>query len=145
MPTQKRPISGRAIVCSIAIAMVYCLSVLAMQPVLGQSLAFRMEPNQEPEGKPNNEQPAPQPAQPDRKEAKAVALTGTIVKTGSDFVLRDPSGTVYRLDAPEKVQPFEGKSVKVTGKLEADNNLVHVKSIEEITALSTIGLANTAL
>jgi hypothetical protein len=59
---------------------------------------------------------------------------GTIVKDGSDFVLRASTGDVYRLDMPSKAQPFEGKAVKVTGKLEETAKLIHVDNIEEATA-----------
>jgi len=48
--------------------------------------------------------------------------------------LKDASGTVYRLDAPEKAGPFEGKAVKVTGKLEASTNLLHIDAIEAVAA-----------
>jgi hypothetical protein len=63
-----------------------------------------------------------------------VVVTGTIVKSGSNLVLRDMSGDVYQLDAQDKAQPYEGKSVKVSGKLEADSKLIHVESIEELYA-----------
>lgn len=55
-----------------------------------------------------------------------------IVKSGSYFVLRDSSGAVYQLDAQEKAQPDEGKSVKITGKLEAEAKFLHVETIEEL-------------
>jgi hypothetical protein len=63
---------------------------------------------------------------------KPVTLTGTVVKNGADFYLKDSGGTLYQLDSPEKVQPHEGKSVKVSGKLEANTNLVHVETIDAI-------------
>jgi hypothetical protein len=72
--------------------------------------------------------------QPDQQAAKTVVVTGTIVKSGSSVVLRDSNGTVYQLDAPEKAEPFVGKSVKVTGKLDATASLLHVESIEAINA-----------
>jgi hypothetical protein len=46
-----------------------------------------------------------------------VVVTGTIVRNGGDYVLHHSSGTVFRLEAPEKAQPFEGKPDRVTGKL----------------------------
>jgi hypothetical protein len=76
----------------------------------------------------------PDTPQPDQPATKAVVVTGTIVKSGSSFVLRDSSGAVYQLDAQEKAQPYEGKSVKVTGKLEAESKLLHVDTIEELNA-----------
>ena len=66
--------------------------------------------------------------------AKTAVYTGTIVKQGSGFLLRAPSGTVYRLDDPSKAQPFAGMPVKVTGKLDQAVKLIHVEKIEEIRA-----------
>jgi len=74
----------------------------------------------------------PDQAVPDEKAGKAVVYTGTIVKDGSDFVLRDESGTVYRLDAPSKARPYEGKSVEVAGRVQKDAKLIHVEQIRAI-------------
>jgi hypothetical protein len=71
-------------------------------------------------------------SQPDQPATKAMVVTGMIVKSGSYFVLRDSSGAVYQLDAQEKAQPDEGKSVKITGKLEAEAKFLHVETIEEL-------------
>jgi hypothetical protein len=76
----------------------------------------------------------PNAKQSEQSASKAAVFTGTIVKNGSDFLLKDASGKIYTLDTPEKAQPFEGKTVKVTGKLEADANMLHVETIEEVTA-----------
>jgi hypothetical protein len=86
-------------------------------------------------------QPQQNPSQPDQSKAKeqALVVTGTIVKNGSDFVLKDDKGTIYRLDAQDKAAPFENKSVKVTGKLEQADNanqtaMLHVDAIEAMVA-----------
>lgn len=63
---------------------------------------------------------------------KPVTLTGTVVKNGADYYLRDTGGTLYQLDASDKAQPLVGKPVKVSGKLEANTNLVHVETIDAI-------------
>ena len=62
--------------------------------------------------------------------AQSSSYTGTIVKAGDDYVLRDSSGTVYKLDDSSKAKSFEGKQVKVTGKLDTDSKTIHVESIE---------------
>jgi len=72
--------------------------------------------------------------QPDQRGTKSTIFTGTIVKDGSDFILRDPSGAIFHLDDPSKAQPFAGKSVKIVGKLEATSKLIHVENIKEINA-----------
>jgi uncharacterized protein DUF5818 len=86
-------------------------------------------------------QPQQNPPQQDQSKAKqqALVVTGTIVKNGSDFVLKDDKGTVYRLDAQDKAGQFENKSVKVTGKLEPSESanqiaMLHVDAIEAMTA-----------
>jgi Protein of unknown function (DUF5818) len=88
-------------------------------------------------------QPQQNPSAPDQSQSKAkpqaLVVTGTIVKNGSDFVLKDEKGTIYRLDAQDKVAQFENKSVKVTGKLEQADNanqiaMLHVDAIEAMAA-----------
>jgi uncharacterized protein YdeI (BOF family) len=54
------------------------------------------------------------------------------MRNGEQFLLRESSGQIYRLDDPQHVQPFEGKTVKVTGKLDTDAKLIHVERIEPL-------------
>ncbi len=68
--------------------------------------------------------------QADQGQAKAITFTGIIVKNGDNYVLRDSSGALYRLDDPHRAKPFEGKPVKVTGKLGRQANVIHVENIE---------------
>lgn len=96
---------------------------MALQTTPGQSGCAIFQESQMPDT-----QQSGQPA------SKALVFSGTIIKSGSDFLLKDASGKVYILDAPEKAEPFEGKSVKVTGILDADAKLLHVEVIEELTA-----------
>jgi Protein of unknown function (DUF5818) len=84
---------------------------------------------QEPQSNPTQKPDAP--GNGAQAENSAV-FTGTIIKNGSDFVLRDESGTVYTLDARSKAQQYAGKPVKVTGRLEDNARRIHVESIEEI-------------
>ncbi len=76
----------------------------------------------------------PDTKQPDQSTSKSAVFTGTIVKSGSTFLLKDAAGKVYMLDAPDKAEPFEGKNVKITGRLEPNATLLHVDAIEELTA-----------
>jgi hypothetical protein len=64
--------------------------------------------------------PAIAPPAPD--SSKSSTFTGTIVKDGEQYVLRDSSGGVYKLDGSSRAQSFEGKTVKVTGCLDTDTN-----------------------
>ncbi len=133
---QTRLVAAKGLLYSMTIALVTLVSATALVLTPGQAMALVLqEPQQHPQPKPD--QPKPDTQQPDTQQPvnKAVVVTGTIVKSGSDFVLKDPSGTVYRLDAPEKAEPFEGKSVKVTGQLDAANaTLIHVDAIEPMSA-----------
>jgi hypothetical protein len=81
---------------------------------------------QEPQAQP------PQQAQQD--PAKSQTFTGTIVRDGQQFSLRDGSGAMFKLDDSTKAQPFEGKQVKVTGRLDTDAKLIHVDAIEGVAA-----------
>ena len=74
-------------------------------------------------------QPAPMPDQT-QDQAKSASWTGTIVKDGDGYSLKDSSGSTFRLDDASKAQQFEGKAVKVTGQLDEQAKMIHVESIE---------------
>ncbi len=68
-----------------------------------------------------------------RAQPEAETFMGTILKNGEQFVLSDSATkTRYMLDDPRKARPFEGKAVKVTGKLDLARNLIHVETIQDI-------------
>jgi len=89
--------------------------------------ATRMPVIQEPQTPPALAAPAPD-------SSKSTTFTGTIVKDGEQYVLRDSSGSVYKLDDSSRAQNFEGKSVKVTGRLDVDSKLIHVDTIEALVS-----------
>jgi hypothetical protein len=72
--------------------------------------------------------PQDQPQQTQPQQSKT--FTGTVLKSGEQFVLRDTAGQVYKLDNQDSAKPYEGKSVKVTGQLDEQAMLIHVESIE---------------
>jgi|SRR5579863_3621075 len=84
------------------------------------------------------QEPQAPPAQtaPDQNQttnpdtAKSTTFTGTVVKDGEQYVLRDSSGSVYKLDDSSRAQAFEGKTVKVTGRLDSNSKMIHVDSIQ---------------
>ncbi len=79
------------------------------------------------------EQAQPQPQQqqqPDQGQAKASTFTGTVVKNGDQYMLRDSSGQIFGLDDSDKAKPFEGKTVKVTGQLDEQAKVIHVQDIQ---------------
>jgi uncharacterized protein YdeI (BOF family) len=96
-------------------------------PFAGVGSAFAQDQAQ-PQQQPNQAQPS-QP-QPDQSQAQTATFTGTVVKNGDQYALRDSSGAVYNLDDAERAKPFEGKTVKVTGQLDEQAKVIHVESIE---------------
>ncbi len=110
-----------------AITVMLGYAAQALQAAPARSAAFYVQ-------EPTPAQPAPGQAMPDQGTAKSTVFMGTIVKDGSEFVLRVSSGDVYKLDAPSRAQQFEGKTVKITGKLEETAQLIHVENIEEASA-----------
>ena len=120
---------GLGLVCALALAFMPAVSALALPNPSARALAPALQQQQ----KPNAQPPDPSQTEP-QAEPKTVTISGTIVKTGSDYVLKDTSGAIYRLDTPDKAEPFEGKPVKVTGKLDVNAHLLHVDSIEAIAA-----------
>ncbi|MGA9586106.1 MAG: DUF5818 domain-containing protein [Terracidiphilus sp.] len=73
-------------------------------------------------------------AMPNPDSSKTATFTGTVVKDGEQYVLRDSSGSVYKLDDASRAQAFEGKTVKVTGRLDADSKMIHVDSIQALAS-----------
>jgi uncharacterized protein YdeI (BOF family) len=73
-----------------------------------------------------------QPAQQDDMQAQQPKpFNGTIVKEKGKLVLKDSTTSMsYQLDDQDKAKEFEGKQVKVTGKLDVNANLIHVENIE---------------
>jgi hypothetical protein len=122
--------TAKGVLTLMVLAVVSATSARAMQPT-----ALVQDAAQQQQTAP------PDPSQADQSKDKqqALVVTGTIVKNGSDFVLKDEKGIVYRLDAQDKAAPFENKTVKVTGKLEqpASGNqiaMLHVDAIEALAA-----------
>lgn len=96
------------------------------------SSATPMPVIQEPQTPPSQTQP--DQAVPNQDQSKTTTFTGTIVKDGEQYVLRDSSGGVYKLDDSSRAQAFEGKTVKVTGRLDADSKMIHVDSIQAMAS-----------
>jgi hypothetical protein len=62
--------------------------------------------------------------------APTVTFSGTVVRTGPCFALRETAGILYPLDSTGRAWPFEGEDVRVTGKLDLDTRLLYVDAIE---------------
>ena len=100
-------------------------------------------PQQTPAQSPDNTQqpPAPQapPQTPDQAQApnsKEVAtpsatdsqvFTGTVVKQSDKYVLQDDAGHTYDVDHQDDVKKFDGKRVRIQGKLDPTGKMILVK------------------
>jgi len=83
---------------------------------------------------PANAQDQANPPQQQKDQAKSKTFTGTIVRSGEEFLLRDSAGLMYKLDDSEHAKQFEGKPVKVTGQLDQQAMVIHVEAIEGANA-----------
>ena len=69
-----------------------------------------------------------------RPECTNSSITLAGAAEPEQWVLRDSSGSVYKLDDSSRAQAFEGKTVKVTGRLDADSKMIHVDSIQALAS-----------
>ena len=109
------------------------LSLIAITVMLGYAgHALQLVPRDYVEAYAQDRQPAASTTQQTGPEAGQLALfAGTIVQNGSSFLLRGPSGAVYRLDDSTRAHRFAGLAVKVTGKLDSTLKVIRVEKIEE--------------
>jgi hypothetical protein len=78
-----------------------------------------------------SQQQAQQQGQNDMQTQDAKPFNGTIVKEKGKLILKDTAANVsYQLDDQDRAKQFEGKQVRVVGKLDMNTNLIHVESIE---------------
>jgi uncharacterized protein YdeI (BOF family) len=112
--------------CALLLASVQAWGVTA--PVSASPMPVIQEPQTPPS------QPPPDQAMPNQDSSKTATFTGTVVKDGEQYVLRDSSGGVYKLDDTSRAQAFEGKTVKVTGRLDANSKMIHVDSIQALAS-----------
>ena len=77
---------------------------------------------------------AQMPTSGDTATHEAQAFSGRIVKEKGELVLKDPVSKIsYKLDDPAKAKQYVGKQVKVTGKLNMNNNTIQVDGIEPLS------------
>ena len=70
----------------------------------------------------------------DAQTEDALAFSGQVVREKGHIVLNDPVTKMsYQLDDQSKAKPYVGKQVKVTGKLELNNNTIHIDRIEPLS------------
>lgn len=101
---------------------------IAAQPVVAQSGSA-----QDPASPPATTQTSPSSAAPSSMSdtMESQTFTGKVTKSGGKYVLKDDTTrTSYTLDDQDQAKQFEGKKVKVTGKLDASSNIIRVATIE---------------
>ena len=83
-------------------------------------------PDTQPQQAPDQSQ-APS-AKPGSSSATDVqTFSGTVVKSGDKYVLKDDSGKVYDIDHQDQVKKFEGKRVRVHGTLDPTGTKIIVQ------------------
>lgn len=63
-----------------------------------------------------------------------VTFSGTVIRNGGRFALRETAGVVYTLDSTGRAWPFEGEDVRVTGHFDAATELLHVDDISSMAS-----------
>jgi Protein of unknown function (DUF5818) len=96
------------------------------------------EPSPETQPAPNPSQPGAHPNSPSGPQSESQApvaqtFTGTINKEDGGYVLKVSETASYKLDNEQEVQPYEGRRVKVTGRLDSAINLIHVDKVEPLS------------
>lgn len=71
----------------------------------------------------------PAPVVPIPVLATTVTFSGTVIRNGTRFALRETGGVLYTLDSTGRAWPFEGEDVRVTGKLDTSTRMLHVDEI----------------
>jgi hypothetical protein len=127
----KRNLIDLAALCAMVLAFAVAWGGSSVGTGVGSAFAQdQAQPQQQPQ-QPDQAQPQ---QKPDEGQAKSSTFTGTVVKNGEQYVLRDSSGQVFGLDDSAKAKPFEGKTVKVTGQLDEQAKVIHVENIEPAEA-----------
>jgi uncharacterized protein YdeI (BOF family) len=123
MRSIKRDLIGLTAICALVLA--FALAWGGPSGATGVALA-QAQPQQQPQQQPDQAQPQPSQGQ----ASTASTFTGTVVKNGDQYMLRDSSGQVFGLDDSDKAKQFEGKAVKVTGQLDEQAKVIHVQDIQ---------------
>ena len=106
-------LSGLAFVCALAWGSPFVAAASKLMPGAAQA-----------------QQPTAPAQQQTQTQPQSQVFTGTIVKNGGHYCLRDSSGQIYKLDDTESAKAYDGKSVKVTGQLDQQAMLIHVQNIQ---------------
>lgn len=76
---------------------------------------------------PDTAAPSQAPSSANGAGTDSQVFSGTVVKTGDKYMLKDDSGHTYDIDHQDEVKKFEGKRVRVQGTLDPTGNKIMVK------------------
>ena len=79
--------------------------------------------------------PVPPPPTPPLELPPLSSFSGTVVRDGSRFALRESDGTLFALDSTGRAWPFEGEEVTIAGYFNLESKLLHICAIEAIDDL----------
>ena len=106
------------------------LALLAALLLLVPSASAQQEPTSSNSATQQQQDPASPPSAMSQA-SESQTFTGQITKSGNQLVLKDTAtNTTYALDDQDKAKQFVGKTVKVSGKLDAQTNTIRVATIE---------------
>src|ERR1700692_1300279 len=108
------------------------MSIFALSG-LKRALEAQVEQDQEVKNRPDplpDSAPSPGPVLARPVSATPVTFSGTVIRDGSRFALRETAGVLYFLDSTGRAWPFEGEDVRVTGYLDSTTSLLHVDDIK---------------
>lgn len=83
-------------------------------------------------GRPPQSKPGAEPAPATATQDAALSFSGTIVKSGGQFLLNTEGGVNFQLDDQQGAKRFAGTRVKVTGTLDSSQHKIHVEKIEPL-------------
>lgn len=112
------------------------MSIFALTS-LKRALENQIQRDQEVKNEPNSQAdsaPSPGPIFARPVSATTVTFSGTVIRDGSRFALRETAGVLYFLDSTGRAWPFEGEDVRVTGYLDSSTSLLHVDDIEAMAS-----------
>lgn len=99
----------------------------ATQPNAPDTQTPGQQPQAQPSQAPDAASPAPSATASAAQPADGQNFSGTVVKLGDKYVLQDATGTSYDIDNQDEAKKFEGKKVKIHGKLDANGKTIHVQ------------------
>lgn len=76
---------------------------------------------------PDTTAPSQSPSSATGAGTDSQVFSGTVVKSGDKYVLKEDSGHTYDIDHQDEVKKFEGKRVRVQGTLDPAGNKIMVK------------------